>query len=99
MTRSATGTSTTSPTPERLQALTRDDKWFLSCGDGIIWAPPFPRWLHHPGFWDEALVYYHAFAPLFSVALVDSDGDEISLGQHSRRWRPDRISTAWVSPN
>ncbi|HSM61091.1 MAG TPA: hypothetical protein VK849_09855, partial [Longimicrobiales bacterium] len=40
---------------ERLQALARSDKWFLSAGDGFLWAPPFPRWLDRcPGFWDEA---------------------------------------------
>lgn len=74
---------------ERLQALARDDKWYLSCGDGIVWAPTFPQWLHCPGFWDEAYIYHHAFAPLFTVALVGADGQEIPLTRVSTKWRPD----------
>lgn len=76
---------------QRLERLARDDKWYLSAGDGIIWAPAFPVWLHAPGFWDEAHVYYHPFAPLFSVALVRPDGREMPLRQIARRWRPDRL--------
>jgi hypothetical protein len=80
---------------ERLQELEREDKWFLSGGDGFIWAPPFPTALNRPGFWDEALVYYHAFAPLFSVALVRPDGNEIRLELSSSRWRPDKLTVEW----
>jgi hypothetical protein len=74
-----------------LERLSRGDKWYLSAGDGILWAPAFPIWLHAPGFWDEAHVYYHPFAPLFTVALVGEDGREIPLKQLSRAWRPDRL--------
>jgi hypothetical protein len=84
---------------ERLQAFERTDKWFLSCGDGIIWAPPFPIALHRPGFWDEALVYYHPFAPLFSVALVKPDGNEMPLERVRQRWRPDRYCVEWRTEN
>jgi hypothetical protein len=80
---------------ERLQALARDDKWFLSCGDGVIWAPPFPRSLHRPGFWDEALVYEHPFEPLFTIALIDPDADEIELHPRERAWRPDTLRVVW----
>lgn len=31
----------------------RHDKWFLSNGRACLYAPPFPRWLTTPGFWDE----------------------------------------------
>jgi len=82
----------------RLAGLARLDKWYLSCGDGVIWAPPFPTWLHRPGFWDEALIFYHPFAPLFSVALIRNDGRHIPLVQESREWRPDRLRTLWRSP-
>ncbi len=82
-------------TRERLQQLERDDKWFLSGGDGFIWAPPFPAALHLPGFWDEALAYYHPFAPLFSVAIVQPDGNEIRLVQANRNWRPDKLTVEW----
>lgn len=83
----------TSPHPaeQRLERLSRHDKWYLSAGDGILWAPAFPVWLHAPGFWDEAHVYYHPFAPLFSVALVRPDGREAPLRQVDRTWRPDRL--------
>lgn len=80
---------------DRLRALERQDKWYLSCGDGIIWAPPFPRALHLPGFWDEAQVHYHTFAPLFTVALVDGDGNEVPLSQFQRRWYPHKLVVRW----
>ena len=86
-------------TDQRLQALARSDKWYLSCGDGVLWAPPFPTWLHVPGFWDEAHVYYHPVAPLFAVALVDASGRAIPLERRSWRWRPDRIDVQWALPS
>lgn len=82
-------------TAERLAALARTDKWFLSCGDGILWAPPHPLWLDRPGFWDEAMVYYHPFAPLFGVALVDGAGRDIITAPVERRWQPDRLVVCW----
>jgi hypothetical protein len=84
---------------ERLQELERTDKWYLSCGDGIIWAPPFPNALHKPGFWDEALVYYHPFAPLFSVAFVRPNGEELLLERIRHSWRPDKVSVEWHAEN
>ena len=84
---------------ERLNAFERTDKWFLSCGDGIVWAPPFPTALHRPGFWDEALVYYHPFAPLFAVAVVMPNGEELSLESVRQSWRPDRLSVEWTARN
>lgn len=87
------------PTPEqRLEALARDDKWSLSACDGILWAPAFPVWLREPGFWDECHVYYHPFAPLFSVALVGPDGRDVPLNQTGRRWRPDRLVCSYATP-
>ena len=86
-------------TAQRLDALARPDKWYLSAGDGVLWAPPFPAWLHVPGFWDEAHVYYHAVAPLFAVALVDAAGRAVPLERVSWRWRPDRIDAQWRLPS
>ncbi len=83
----------------RLRALSRPDKWFLSAGDGFLWAPPFPRWLHRPGFWDPAHVYHYPLGPLFSVALVDPDGRARPLVAVSRDWRPDRLEVRWRSPS
>lgn len=36
----------------RLDALAREDKWYLSGGDGVLWAPACPLWLDRPGFWE-----------------------------------------------
>lgn len=82
-------------TTDRLERLARDDKWFLSCGNGVLWAPPFPQWLHVPGFWDEAHVDYHAVGPLFAVALVDPTGRAVPLQRRTWRWRPDRLDIEW----
>lgn len=80
----------------RLANLARPDKWYLSAGDGILWAPPFPTWLHAPGFWDEAHVYYHPFAPVFSVALVDEHGRDVPLRQIDRVWSPSRLRSRYT---
>ena len=89
----------------RIAALARDDKWFLGGLDGVLWAPPFPRWLHRPGFWDPVHVLQHEVGPGFSVALVHRDGLENPLhgatsgprrsGSTSRRWRPGRLDATW----
>ena len=90
----------------RIAALTRDDKWFLGGLDGVVWAPPFPRWLHRPGFWDPVHVLQHEVGPGFSVALVRRDARENPLHGATRgpggrepavlRWRPGRLDTAWL---
>ncbi len=101
-----------SPTPlaglpeARIEALARDDKWFLGGLDGVVWAPPFPRWLNRPGFWDPAHVLQHEIGPGFSVALLRPDGSESPLLQSTlrrgdgaltaRRWRPGRVVAAWM---
>lgn len=81
----------------RLEALARQDKWYLSAGDGFLWAPPFPRWLSKPGFWDAAHVYHYPLEPLFSVALVGSDGLADPLERRTLDWRPDRLRARWRS--
>ncbi len=90
----------------RIAALARDDKWFLGGLDGVVWAPPFPRWLHRPGFWDPAHLLQHEVGPGFSVALVASDGRESPLrraapgrggdGPAPDRWRPGRLVAMWA---
>ena len=89
----------------RIAALARDDKWFLGGLDGVVWAPPFPRWLHRPGFWDAAHLLQHEVGPGFSVALVRPDGRENPLRGANRdadgreltprRWRPGRLDATW----
>ena len=71
----------------------------------MVWAPPFPRWLDRPGFWDPAHMLQHEVGPGFSVALVHPDGRENPLhgarrgpaGRESPalRWRPGRLDAAW----
>ncbi|MDH5643950.1 MAG: trehalase family glycosidase [Gemmatimonadota bacterium] len=79
----------------RLDRLSRPDKWYLAGGDGILWAPPFPKWLDRPGFWDEAMVYYHELSPLFTVALVDPKGCVHEMHAVRRTWRPDKLVREW----
>jgi len=81
----------------RIEALARPDKWFLSAGEGSIWAPPFPEWLDHPGFWDTAHVFHYPVGPLFTVALVSGDGSAARLHRGESQWRPDRLRVRWRS--
>jgi hypothetical protein len=73
---------------DALELLARADKWYLSAGEGLIWAPPFPVWLDTPGFWDEARLFEYPLAPLFTVAFIDDAGREIELHPGTRRWTP-----------
>ncbi len=89
----------------RIAALEREDKWFLGGLDGVVWAPPFPQWLHRPGFWDPVHLLQQEVGPGFSVALVGGDGAEFPLrggtgGPDGReptphRWRPGRLVATW----
>ena len=75
-----------------LLLLERLDKHYLGSGDGIIFAPRFPRWLEHPGFWDEADVFHYQLAPVFTVTFLSGDVEvpagPLSMRQISRRWSP-----------
>ena len=72
---------------DTLQLLARPDKWYLGAGDGLVWAPPFPRWLETPGFWDEAHLFQYAVAPGFTVSFI-VDGEPLAVHCRSRRWTP-----------
>jgi mannosylglycerate hydrolase MGH1-like protein len=82
-----------------LVLLARADKWFLSATDGIAFAPPFPRWLDAPGFWDEATLYHYSFAPLFTVTAIDGDGREIAMRPVARRWTPAELTVDYRLAN
>ncbi len=81
-----------------LELLERSDKYYLGCGDGLIFAPHFPRWLDRPGFWDEVDVYHYSLSRLFTVTFLisgsaSSPGTSSSLRplplrQIDRRWTP-----------
>ncbi|MBV6523009.1 MAG: hypothetical protein MNPFHGCM_03175 [Gemmatimonadaceae bacterium] len=85
------------PPVDPIDLLARDDKWFLGCGDGILFAPAFPVWLDYPGFWDEGTIYQYAFSPLFTVALLDEGGRELRLRPVSRRWTPSELTVDYVA--
>jgi hypothetical protein len=72
---------------DALQRLARPDKWYLGAGDGLVWAPPFPRWLETPGFWDEAHLFQYAVSPGFTVSFVVA-GEPLAVRCRSRRWTP-----------
>ncbi|MDE2654586.1 MAG: hypothetical protein OXI71_12335 [Gemmatimonadota bacterium] len=82
----------------RTKGLTRPDKWFLGGLDGVVWAPPFPRWLDRPGFWDAAHLLNQALEPCFAVVLLDGAGREIPLSAAETRWRPGALAVDWQTP-
>ncbi|MBC8064885.1 MAG: hypothetical protein H7Y17_08655 [Chlorobia bacterium] len=74
-----------------LSLLERKDKWFLGGGKGAIYAPPFPRWLEKPGFWDESYFADIRLTRLFTVLFCDSSGRPVKLKGEFISWRPDRM--------
>lgn len=75
-----------------LTLLERTDKHYLGCGDAIIFAPRFPRWLELPGFWDEIDVHQYKLSSLFTMTFLDAagaaPGGELRARASSRRWTP-----------
>ncbi len=82
----------------RFEAQRRPGKWFLGGLDGVVWAPPFPRWLDRPGFWDAAHLLNQAVEPCFAVGLLDGEGREIPLSAAESRWRPGALTVNWQTP-
>ena len=78
-----------------IELLARDDKWYLGCGDGVLFAPPFPVWLDAPGFWDGGTIFPYAFEPLFTVTILDRGGYEIPMRAVSRRWTPAELTVEY----
>lgn len=74
-----------------LELLRRPDKWYLGHAPGLLFAPSFPVWLDHPGFWDVAHYLHFAVEPVFTFALVNEDGLVEPLRAEARDWRPDRL--------
>ena len=64
--------------------LIRSDKWYLGGGDRLLWAPPFPVWLEHPGLWDEAHYFNHSIFPCFTWTLLDGRGRQYPLRRMSK---------------
>lgn len=80
-----------------LELLARGDKWYLSAGEGLVFAPPFPAWLETPGFWDEAHLFQYPLQPLFTVTFLDDAGRELPLTSGSRRWSPAVLEVPYQS--
>jgi len=80
---------------DAIEHLARDDKWYLGAGDGTLFAPTYPAWLDTPGFWDEATLYHYAFAPLFTVTVLDKAGRELPARATSRRWTPADLTVTY----
>jgi hypothetical protein len=78
-------------TVDPISLLERKDKWFLGGGKGSIYAPPFPRWLEKPGFWDECFYADIKLTRLFTVLFCDSAGRPTRLRGELQSWRPDRL--------
>ena len=78
-------------TVDPLSLLERKDKWFLGGGKGAIYAPPFPRWLESPGFWDESYFADIRLTRLYTVLFCDFGGRPIRFRGEMVSWRPDRM--------
>lgn len=82
-----------------LKYLRRKDKWYLGGGNRLIWTPPFPKWLDHPGFWDKASYYNYEIEPVFTWTVLDEDGIELELSGGKRMWDPAKLKTEFKIPN
>ena len=80
---------------DALRLLARPDKWYLGAGDGLIWAPPFPRWLETPGFWDEAHLFQYAVAPGITLGFL-ADGELLTARCRERRWTPAALTLEYA---
>lgn len=74
-----------------LTLLAREDKWFLGDGKGAIYAPPFPRFLHHPGFWDECYLADIRLNRIFTAIFLDARARPVRFRTETKGWRPDRL--------
>lgn len=79
-----------------LNFLAREDKWYLANGRGAMYAPPFPRFLAVPGFWDECYVADLRLERLFTVLILDEEHRPVSLPV-ARPLRP-RTETCSAGP-
>lgn len=82
-----------------VELLAREDRWQLSAGEGLIFAPPHPLWLNAPGFWDPASYFGDEIGPLFTVAFLDDDGIEVPAHLTMRRWSPAELAVEYRLAN
>ena len=82
-----------------IERLARADRWQLSAGEGLLFAPPHPLWLDAPGFWDPASLLGDEIGPLFTVTFLDDDGAEVGYHLTTRRWSPAEIAVEYRLAN
>lgn len=82
-----------------LERLRRSDKWFLGGGNGAIYAPPFPKHVTAPGFWDECFLADIQIPRLFGVLFLDLRGRPIRMHSQVENWQPDRLLLRHQSPD
>ncbi len=73
-----------------LERLTRRDKWALGAGGGALYAPPFPRWLTTPGFWDECHLADLRLPRLFTILFM-REGRPVRTQGAVLDWNPSRL--------
>lgn len=81
-----------------LELLKRSDKWFMGHAPGLLYAPPAPVWLEHPGFWDAAHFLHFPVEPVFTYTLLDKTLNPVKLEYQKRSWRPDRLVQDYAAP-
>lgn len=79
-----------------LTRLTRRDKWSLAGGKGALSAPPFPKHLTAPGFWDECYLADRRLPRLFTVLFL-RDGKPLRLRGEVIDWNPSRLCLRYAS--
>src|SRR6056297_2979889 len=82
---------------EAIKRLKREDKWYLGGGNKLIWAPAFPKYLSHPGLWDNANFYDFKIDPGFTYHIIHK-GEPVQFRQKTKIWTPDRLVCEWESP-
>ena len=80
-----------------LALLQREDKWFLANGRGAMYAPEFPRFADHIGYWDTCYWADLPLARLFTVTLLEGDRP-LPLRLQDRTWRPDVLTQHYQAP-
>jgi hypothetical protein len=78
--------------PDVRSLLGRKDKWFLSGGRRLLWAPPFANYADLPGFWDYATYLEQKVEPLFALTLLDERFGELLPVMTGREWSPSDLT-------
>lgn len=76
--------------------LERTDKWYLGNGQATLYAPPFPKSLDTPGFWDEVYFADIRLERLFAILFLNAKGRPLLLKRAARRWTPDRLTQIYT---